>query len=117
MGPEAADRDAVRHAAGDHAAKAVDHGLRRMIGLFAFTYLCVHFLTWLVLDQWFDLAAIGADLVKRPYIMVGFTASHCSCRWPSPPPPVDASARPALASAASTRLSAAILGSRISGGR
>ena len=49
-------------------------GLRRMLGLFAFTYLCVHFLTWLVLDQWFDLAAIGADLVKRPYITVGFTA-------------------------------------------
>ena len=49
-------------------------GLRRMLGLFAFTYLCVHFLTWLVLDQWFDLDAIGADLVKRPYITVGFTA-------------------------------------------
>jgi len=49
-------------------------GLRRMLGLFAFTYLCLHFLTWLVLDQWFDLDAIGADLVKRPYITVGFTA-------------------------------------------
>lgn len=49
-------------------------GLRRMLGLFAFTYLCLHFLTWLVLDQWFDLRAIGADLVKRPYITVGFTA-------------------------------------------
>ena len=36
-------------------------GLRRMLGLFAFTYLCVHFLTWLVLDQWFDLEAIGDD--------------------------------------------------------
>jgi sulfoxide reductase heme-binding subunit YedZ len=49
-------------------------GLRRMLGLFAFTYLCLHFLTWLVLDQWFDLASIGADLAKRPYITVGFTA-------------------------------------------
>ncbi len=49
-------------------------GLRRMLGLFAFTYLCLHFLTWLVLDQWFDLGAIGVDLVKRPYITVGFTA-------------------------------------------
>jgi sulfoxide reductase heme-binding subunit YedZ len=48
--------------------------VRRMLGLFAFTYLCLHFLTWLVLDQWFDLGAIGADLVKRPYITVGFTA-------------------------------------------
>jgi sulfoxide reductase heme-binding subunit YedZ len=49
-------------------------GLRRMLGLFAFTYLCLHFLTWLVLDQWFDFASIGADLAKRPYITVGFTA-------------------------------------------
>jgi len=49
-------------------------GLRRMLGLFAFTYLSLHFLTWLVLDQWFDLASIGADLTERPYITVGFTA-------------------------------------------
>jgi sulfoxide reductase heme-binding subunit YedZ len=49
-------------------------GLRRMLGLFAFTYLSLHFLTWLVLDQWFDLGSIGADLAKRPYITVGFTA-------------------------------------------
>jgi len=49
-------------------------GLRRMLGLFAFTYLSLHFLNWLVLDQWFDLAAIAADIAKRPYITVGFTA-------------------------------------------
>jgi sulfoxide reductase heme-binding subunit YedZ len=49
-------------------------GVRRMLGLFAFTYLVLHFLTWLVLDQWFDLGAIAADIVKRPYITVGFTA-------------------------------------------
>jgi sulfoxide reductase heme-binding subunit YedZ len=49
-------------------------GLRRMLGLFAFTYLSLHFLNWLVLDQWFDLQAIGADIVKRPYITVGFSA-------------------------------------------
>jgi len=49
-------------------------GTRRMLGLFAFTYLGLHFLNWLVLDQWFDLQAIGADIVKRPYITVGFTA-------------------------------------------
>ena len=49
-------------------------GLRRMLGLFAFTYLGLHFLTWLVLDQWFDLGSIGADLAERPYITVGFTA-------------------------------------------
>jgi sulfoxide reductase heme-binding subunit YedZ len=49
-------------------------GVRRMLGLFAFTYLSLHFLNWLVLDQWFDLSAIGADIAKRPYITVGFTA-------------------------------------------
>jgi sulfoxide reductase heme-binding subunit YedZ len=49
-------------------------GLRRMLGLFAFTYLSLHFLTWLVLDQWFDVDAIVADIGKRPYITVGFTA-------------------------------------------
>lgn len=49
-------------------------GVRRMLGLYAFTYLVLHFLTWLVLDQWFDLRAIAADIAKRPYITVGFTA-------------------------------------------
>ena len=49
-------------------------GTRRMLGLFAFTYLALHFLNWFVLDQWFDLQAIAADIVKRPYITVGFTA-------------------------------------------
>ena len=49
-------------------------GLRRMLGLFAFAYLSLHFLNWLVLDQWFDAAAIAADIVERPYITVGFAA-------------------------------------------
>jgi len=49
-------------------------GLRRMLGLFAFTYLSLHFLNWLVLDQWLDLQAIAADIAKRPYITVGFAA-------------------------------------------
>ena len=49
-------------------------GLRRMLGLFAFAYLALHFLTWLVLDQWVDLPAIATDVVKRPYITAGFTA-------------------------------------------
>jgi sulfoxide reductase heme-binding subunit YedZ len=48
-------------------------GLRRMLGLYAFTYLCLHFLNWLVLDQWFDLVAIAADIAERPYITLGFT--------------------------------------------
>ena len=48
--------------------------LRRMLGLFAFTYLLLHFLSWLVLDRALDLAGILPDIVKRPYITVGFTA-------------------------------------------
>ena len=48
--------------------------VRRMLGLYAFTYLTLHFLTWLVLDKWFDLQAIAADIVERPYITVGFSA-------------------------------------------
>jgi sulfoxide reductase heme-binding subunit YedZ len=48
--------------------------LRRMLGLFAFTYVSLHLLNWLVLDQWFDLRAISADIAKRPYITVGMIA-------------------------------------------
>jgi sulfoxide reductase heme-binding subunit YedZ len=48
--------------------------LRRMLGLYAFFYACLHFLTWLVLDQFFDWNAIVKDVIKRPYITVGFTA-------------------------------------------
>ena len=47
---------------------------RRMLGLFAFFYVCLHFLTYLVFDQFFDLAAIIDDIAKRPYITVGFLA-------------------------------------------
>lgn len=47
---------------------------RRMLGLFAFYYACLHFLTYLVLDQFFDWHAIVADIAKRPYITVGFAA-------------------------------------------
>lgn len=47
---------------------------RRMLGLFAFFYACLHFATYFVLDQFFDFAAIVDDIVKRPYITVGFTA-------------------------------------------
>ena len=48
--------------------------LRRMLGLYAFFYVTLHFLTYIWLDQWFDLAAIAKDVLKRPYITVGFTA-------------------------------------------
>jgi methionine sulfoxide reductase heme-binding subunit len=47
---------------------------RRMLGLFAFFYACLHFLTYLGPDQSFDLAAMWKDVYKRPFITVGFTA-------------------------------------------
>jgi sulfoxide reductase heme-binding subunit YedZ len=47
--------------------------LRRMLGLFAFFYAVLHFLTYLVLDQFFDWQAIFEDVFKRPYITVGFS--------------------------------------------
>ena len=52
---------------------------RRMLGLFAFFYVLLHFLTWAILDQ--DLVhsvaalpAIAEDIVKRPFITIGFAA-------------------------------------------
>ena len=48
--------------------------LRRMLGLFVFFYAVVHFTVYLVLDLELNLAVVGADIVKRPYITVGFTA-------------------------------------------
>jgi methionine sulfoxide reductase heme-binding subunit len=48
--------------------------LRRMLGLFAFFYACLHFSTWLVLDQFFDWNAMVKDIIKRPYITIGFSA-------------------------------------------
>jgi len=49
-------------------------GLRRMLGLFAFTYVTLHFLTYLVLDQFFAWDLIIEDIADRPYITVGFTS-------------------------------------------
>jgi len=46
---------------------------RRMLGLFAFTYVCLHFLTYIGPDQAFDFAAMLKDVAKRPFITVGFT--------------------------------------------
>jgi len=48
--------------------------LRRMAGLFAFFYALLHFITFIWLDHFFDLAAIFKDVVKRPFITIGFTA-------------------------------------------
>jgi sulfoxide reductase heme-binding subunit YedZ len=47
--------------------------VRRLLGLFAFFYAGLHFLAYAGVDQFFDLTAILADVVKRPYITVGFT--------------------------------------------
>jgi methionine sulfoxide reductase heme-binding subunit len=45
---------------------------RRMLGLFAFFYGCLHFLTYLWLDKFFDSADILKDIAKRPFITAGF---------------------------------------------
>jgi methionine sulfoxide reductase heme-binding subunit len=47
---------------------------RRMLGLFAFFYAALHFSTYMVLDLYFDFSAIAKDILKRPYITVGFSA-------------------------------------------
>ena len=47
---------------------------RRMLGLFAFFYATLHFLTYVVLDQFFGWEFILGDIAKRPYITMGFTA-------------------------------------------
>lgn len=48
--------------------------LRRMLGLTMFFYTCLHIVTYLVLDHWFDFEEIGKDIIKHPYLLVGFTA-------------------------------------------
>ncbi len=47
---------------------------RRMLGLFAFFYVLMHFLTWLILDQGLLMSAILEDIVERSFITLGFTA-------------------------------------------
>ena len=60
----------VRHLAGlPHLPR-----LRRMLGLFTFFYVALHFTVYVVLDLEFDWHTLGADIAKRPYITVGFTA-------------------------------------------
>lgn len=48
--------------------------VRRMLGLGAFFYACLHLVAYVWLDQWFDLAAMARDLLKRPFIAAGFAA-------------------------------------------
>ncbi|HEV7218553.1 MAG TPA: protein-methionine-sulfoxide reductase heme-binding subunit MsrQ [Terriglobales bacterium] len=45
---------------------------RRMLGLFAFFYACLHFSTWIGIDRFFNLSDMWADVVKRRFITVGF---------------------------------------------
>jgi sulfoxide reductase heme-binding subunit YedZ len=47
---------------------------RRMLGLFAFFYGCLHFLTYIWLDKFFEFPAMVKDVGKRPFITAGFTA-------------------------------------------
>ena len=47
---------------------------RRMLGLFAFFYVVMHFLTYVILDQGLDLGIIIEDIAKRPYITLGMAA-------------------------------------------
>jgi sulfoxide reductase heme-binding subunit YedZ len=48
--------------------------LRRLLGLFAFFYVVLHFSVWIGLDHFFAWGHMGADIVKRPYITVGVSA-------------------------------------------
>jgi sulfoxide reductase heme-binding subunit YedZ len=48
--------------------------LRRMLGLFTYFYVVLHFLCYSWFDQGLDLAEIGKDIAKRPFILVGFAA-------------------------------------------
>jgi methionine sulfoxide reductase heme-binding subunit len=45
---------------------------RRMFGLFAFLYVCLHFSTWIGLDKFFDFSEMWKDVQKRRFITVGF---------------------------------------------
>jgi methionine sulfoxide reductase heme-binding subunit len=49
-------------------------GTRRLVGLFAFFYACLHFTTYIWLDKFFDLHDVWADVLKRKFITVGFLA-------------------------------------------
>ena len=48
--------------------------LRRMVGLFAFFYVCLHLASYVGLDHYFDWAAVWRDVVKRTYITLGMAA-------------------------------------------
>ena len=49
-------------------------GYRRMAGLFVYLYVVLHLLSYAWFDMGFDVADIGSDIVKRPFILVGFSS-------------------------------------------
>jgi sulfoxide reductase heme-binding subunit YedZ len=51
--------------------------VRRLIGLTAFWYVCLHLTTYVVFDQDFSLMEITKDIVKHPWVLVGFTGFLC----------------------------------------
>jgi sulfoxide reductase heme-binding subunit YedZ len=51
--------------------------LRRTLGLTAFGYACCHFLTYLVLDHFFDWRSIAEDVLERRYVTAGFAGFLC----------------------------------------
>lgn len=46
-------------------------GLRRILGLLAFFYACLHLMTWVVIDWFFDWPRMADDIVERPFITIG----------------------------------------------
>jgi sulfoxide reductase heme-binding subunit YedZ len=51
--------------------------VRRLIGLTAFWYACLHLTTYLVFDQSLSMSEIIKDIMKHPWVLVGFTAFLC----------------------------------------
>ena len=47
---------------------------RRMFGLFAFFYRCLHFLTYIWFDKFFNMQEMSKDIGKRPFITIGFAS-------------------------------------------
>jgi len=89
LGPNPAER--LQHETGDWAIKFLMATLaitplrkltkfaplirfRRLLGLFAFFYVTLHFITYIWFDKQFDLAEMWKDVYKRPFITVGFAA-------------------------------------------
>jgi methionine sulfoxide reductase heme-binding subunit len=51
--------------------------VRRLIGLTAFWYACLHLITYIVFDQSLSLSEIARDIAKHPWVLLGFTGFLC----------------------------------------